>query len=409
MKILLASSSFGGGGITSYAHELIDNYSVGNDFYVMLGNDQKNPIKNKNVKVVYHDMSDISIGSLKKAIKTINNEIKPDILINSCARAISLVAPYLNNSIKLITISHSLKYIEAELAGINSKYVDRIIALSHFNKEFIRKKFSIKKTEKISVVYNFVGEHSKAAEYRNGKKANKTINIVFPGGCAGSKTPELVIRVLRELQKTDLDFKFYWLGGNYVHLSRHLPFLGVNDIRDFVKKDERIFFTGRVTREEANEIISKANIFLFPSRREGCPMSLIEAMRIGAICIVSDFPNANQEIIKDGVNGYVISHKNIKGFVEQIKDIVNNHTEYSCIYENSYKSYYEELRYENWKRQMDEILNDPQTLHKTRNESVSDAKLHLSIFKFKMRTYRSKIDITINEDIRVLLSLFKLK
>ena len=409
MKILLASSSFGGGGITSYAHELIDKYSVGNDFYVMLGNDQKDPIKNKDVKVVYHNMSDISIGNLKKAIEIINNEIKPDIIINSCARVVSLVAPYLNDNIKLITVSHSLKYIEAELAGINSKYVDRIIALSHFNKEFIRKKFSIKDAEKLSVVYNFVGEHPKATEYRNRKITNKTINIVYPGGCAGSKTPELVIRVLRELQKTDLDFKFYWMGGNYVHLSRHLPFLGVNDIRDFVKADERIVFTGRVPREEANELISKANIFLSPSRREGCPMSLIEAMRVGAICIVSDFPNANKEIIKDGVNGYVIPHKNIKGFVERIKDIVNNHAEYKCIYENSYKSYCEELRYENWKRQMDEILNNPQTLHNTRGNRVSDAKLMLSIFKFKMRTYRCKIDVTINEDIRVLLSLFKLK
>ena len=244
---------------------------------------------------------------------------------------------------------------------------------------------------------------------KNRKITNKTINIVYPGGCAGSKTPELVIRVLRELQKTDLDFKFYWMGGNYVHLSRHLPFLGVNDIRDFVKADERIVFTGRVPREEANELISKANIFLSPSRREGCPMSLIEAMRVGAICIVSDFPNANKEIIKDGVNGYVIPHKNIKGFVERIKDIVNNHAEYKCIYANSYKSYCEELRYENWKSQMDEILNDPQTLHNTRGKRVSDAKLMLSIFKFKMRTYRCKIDVTINEDIRVLLSLFKLK
>lgn len=409
MKILLASSSFGGGGITSYALELIDKYSVGNDFYVMLGSDKKYPINNKNVKVIYQNMSDISIDNLKKTVEIINNEIKPDIVINSFAKAISLIAPYLNDNIKLITVSHSLKYIEAELAGMNSKYIDNIIALSHSGKEYIKKRFSIKETNKISVIYNFVGEHPQAEEYRKRKLSNKTINIVYPGGCAGSKTPELVIRVLRELQKTNLNFRFYWMGGNYVHLSRHFPFLGVNDIRDFVKKDERIVFTGKIPREEANEIISNANIFFSPSRREGCPMSLIEAMRVGAICIVSDFPIANKEIIKDGVNGYEIPHKNIQGFVERIKDIIENHSKYSHIYDNSYKTYYEELRYENWKKQMDDIINNPNTSHAARHKRISEAKLKFDVLKFKIRTYICKLDVTINEDIKVLISLYRFK
>lgn len=409
MKILLCSSSFGGGGITSYAHELIENFSIGNEFYVMLGSDKKSPIKNSKIKVLYHDMSDVSMQNIKRIIEIINEDIKPDIVINSFAKVISLIAPYLNNDIKLVTVSHSLKYIEAELAGMNNKYVDNIIALSHSGKRYISKHFSIKDTDKISVIYNFVGEHPNADEYCNAKKLNKTINIVYPGGCAGSKTPELVIRVLRELQKTDLDFKFYWMGGNYIHLSRHFPFLGLNDIRDLVKKDERIIFTGKVPREEANEIISKANIFFSPSRREGCPMSLIEAMRVGAICIVSDFPIANKEIIKDQVNGYVIPHKDIKGFVERIQDIIINHERYTHIYNNAYKTYKEELCFEKWVEQMEQIINNRGLTHKKRGTSISNIKLQYKIFKFKLRAKICKLDVTINEDIKVLLSLYKLK
>ena len=409
MRILLASSSFGGGGITSYALELIDKYSVGNDFYVMLGNDTKSPINNKKVKIVYRNMADISIGNLKKTVEIINNEIKPDILINSFAKVVSLIAPYLNNNIKLITVSHSLKYIEAELAGMNNKYVDKIIALSHSGKRYISKRFSIKDADKISVIYNFVGEQPQAEEYRKRKLGNKTINIVYPGGCAGSKTPELVIRVLKELQKTDLNFKFYWMGGNYVHLSRHFPFLGVNDIRDFVKTDERIAFTGKIPREEANEIISNANIFFSPSRREGCPMSLIEAMRVGAICIVSDFPIANKEIIKNGENGYVIPHKNVKEFVERIKDIIANHNGYAHIYDNAYKTYKDELCFEKWVERMNNVINDNRLSHVKRRTRISDMKLRYSIFKFKLRAIICKMSVTFNEDIRVLLSLYKIK
>lgn len=409
MKILLCSSSFGSGGITTFAHELIENYSTNNEFYVMLGDDKRSPIQNSNVKVLYHDMSDISIQNLKRTIKIINEDIKPDIVINSFAGVISLIAPYLNNNIKLVTVSHSLKYIEAELAGMNNKYVDNIIALSYSGKRYINKRFSIKDTNKISVIYNFVGEHPQAEEYRSDKKANKTINIVYPGGCAGSKTPELVIRVLRELQKTDLDFKFYWMGGNYVHLSRYFPFLGMNDIRKFVKDDNRIIFTGKIPREEARKIISNANIFFSPSRREGCPMALIEAMRIGAICIVSDFPIANKEIIEDGNNGYVIPHTNINGFVERITDIITNHEKYTHIYENSYKSYKEGYCYDCWKTQMDNIINNSQTSHCTRRKSISGIVLRMNAFKFKLRKIICKLDVTINEDIKVLLALYKLK
>lgn len=409
MKILLCSSSFGGGGITSYAHELIENYSEGNDFYVMLGNDDKAPITKKNVKVLYYNMSDITIRNLKTILKVINEYIKPDLVINSFAKAISLLAPYFNNNIKLISVSHSLKYIEAELAGINSKYVDKIIALSYSGKEYIKKRFSIKDDKKISVIYNFVSEHPEAYEYRNIKKGNETINIVYSGGCAGSKTPDLVIRVLKELQKTNLKFNFFWMGGFYIHLSRYFPFLKIDDIRKFVSNDERIIFTGKIPRKEANEIISNANIFLSPSRREGCPMSLIEAMRVGAVCLVADYPIANKEIIKDGINGYIISHKDITGFVERISDIINRHKEYIHIYENSYKSYKENLCFSNWKNKMDKLLNDETLSHTERKKSVSNINLLYNILKFKLHSLYCKIDVTVNEDIKVLLSLFKLK
>ena len=119
MKILLASSSFAGGGITSYAHELINCYSEGNDFSVIIGNDEQCPIIKTGVKVYKYNCSDISFSNIRSIIKLINEEICPDILISSCAKVIALALPYLNDSIKIITVSHSLKYIEADIAAFN--------------------------------------------------------------------------------------------------------------------------------------------------------------------------------------------------------------------------------------------------------------------------------------------------
>ena len=168
MKILLCSSSFAGGGITSYAHELINCYSEGNEFSVLIGNDDQNPIIKDGVEVYKYDCSDISFENVSRIVQLINEKIQPDILISSCAKALSIALPYLNNDIKVITVSHSLKYIEADMAAFNYEYTDVVIALSDYNKAYLDKTFSIKDKHKVQGVYNFVKElqdRAKALSY----------------------------------------------------------------------------------------------------------------------------------------------------------------------------------------------------------------------------------------------------
>lgn len=141
------------------------------------------------------------------------------------------------------------------------------------------------------------------------------------------------------------------------------------EIKDILPNDSRLVITGRVPREEAMRISNEANIFLTPSRREGCPMALLEAMRVGTIPITSDYNNACKEIIKDGYNGYVIPHKNISGFIKRIKDIIRYPDRYNEIYDNSYKTYQAELSFTTWKKAMDALLNVTNCRHKKRHDA----------------------------------------
>ena len=100
MKILFATSSFGGGGITSYAKEVISQFSKGNDFSVMIGDDEVSPITTPGVKIYNYECSDLSIKNAINVINTINNDIKPDLILSSNAFIISLVSKYLNDDIK---------------------------------------------------------------------------------------------------------------------------------------------------------------------------------------------------------------------------------------------------------------------------------------------------------------------
>lgn len=368
MKIVFATSSFHGGGITSYAMEVINNYSTENDFYVIVGDDSQSPIRKDNVHVVYCESTDVSFRNAQYIIHQINECIKPDVIINSNSRLISLVAPFLLDSIKVITVSHSLKYIETDISAITNRFTDTIIALSYFNKKYIDNRFHIKDVSKTTVVYNFVADGNNIDDILQTKKAEKTLNIVFLGGNSGSKAPELAFKSLKGLLNTELDFHFYWLGDNTPTFSKIQPFKSISAL---LPQDSRITLTGRIPRTEVEELCKKANVILIPSRREGCPMSLLETMRYGIITVTSDYKNACREIIKDGYNGFIIPHNKINRFVEIMSDIILNHKKYLSYYDNSIATFKEELCFKVWKEKMDKIIYSDPVNHQIRRRKFS--------------------------------------
>ena len=50
-----------------------------------------------------------------------------------------------------------------------------------------------------------------------------------------------------------------------------------------------------------------ADVFVLPSKREGLPVALLEAMSCGLPCIASRLPGSTDAIIEDGVNGVLIT------------------------------------------------------------------------------------------------------
>ena len=183
MKILLATSSFRGGGIGSYAHEIINNYSKSHEISVIIGDDSRFPINQVGVNVYKYDCDDLSLDNAKKVLSLINKTIKPDVVINSCAKLFSLITPYLSSNITVIAVSHSLKYQELTIATKNHKYINTIVALSDSCKRYMLKKYRLE-SEKVKIVYNFVRSIADSREIRERKKNTDVISIVYAGGTA---------------------------------------------------------------------------------------------------------------------------------------------------------------------------------------------------------------------------------
>lgn len=351
MKILLATSAAvpAGGGVASYNQELVKSLKDKNDFYLLTSADEHN-VEGYIRTDCIHDENIFDFHVTKRLIDSVNGE-GYDLIINSDSEFVTVAAPFL--SAPIISVAHFVNGIFADRAGYNSPYNNAIIALSYYGKKYLEKKFRIKDSSKVKVVYNFV--HPSPKEYK--KDTNERIKIVYPGGTSIKKSVDVVMEVAYRLKQTDCDFSFIWLGGSLLP-SANFSFFRIKDIKQMLHGDERFTITGKLPRQEAEEIISSANIFLLPSRGEGCPMTLLEAMRDGCIPIVSDAKHGSRELIELSKAGFITKQNDSKSIASLIKDIILQHEKYSDYYAKTKLFSDTKLSPKEWTSQMLSIFEE---------------------------------------------------
>ena len=382
MKILLATSATvpSGGGIASYNQELLALLGDVNEFYLLTSADEHDVegfVVTESIFGKY--VQDYNFA--KHLIERINSECF-DLIINSDSEFITVSAPFLHAPI--IAIAHFINGILADRAGFNSKYVNSIVSLSYYGKAYLEKKFKIFDPNKVKVIYNFVRNISYISEKEN----NKKLVIVYPGGTSIKKSMDVVMDVAYRLKRTKFDFTFYWLG-NTVLPSAKLSIFGVKDLKQMLHDDPRFIITGNVPREEAESIISAANVFLLPSRGEGCPMTLLEAMRVGCIPIVSNAHHGSVELIKKSQAGYITKQGNSKEIVSLITDIICNHYKYRDNYSRTKRFSNNELSPEKWGEQMSIVIKQAITSQRMM-EDISELAYKQSYTHYKRLLRRDR-------------------
>lgn len=105
--------------------------------------------------------------------------------------------------------------------------------------------------------------------------------ILFASRLVPEKGAHYLIKAFREL-KTDCALI---LAGAAPSESQYIV-----ELRSLASGDPRIHFLGYVQGPLLDELFSNARIFVQPSEIEGLPISLLEAMATGNLCIASDIP-----------------------------------------------------------------------------------------------------------------------
>ena len=92
---------------------------------------------------------------------------------------------------------------------------------------------------------------------------------------------------------------------------------------NYTNISDRIVFHG-VTDNVANVMAGRA-IFVLPSKMEGMPNALIEAMVMGMACISTDCPcGGPAELIKDGVNGLLVQVTDVSTMADDLDNLMSD-------------------------------------------------------------------------------------
>ncbi|MFJ7637341.1 glycosyltransferase [Peribacillus sp. NPDC097225] len=112
------------------------------------------------------------------------------------------------------------------------------------------------------------------------------------------------------------------------NLNVEVTFIGDGDKRNYFEEqakrlniDKNIHFTGFLSSpSEIREVLLNSDMFVFPTKAEGLPRALIEAMATGLPCLSTNV-NGIPELLS---NEYLFNPLDVKGFSDKIEYLIKN-------------------------------------------------------------------------------------
>jgi glycosyltransferase involved in cell wall biosynthesis len=133
--------------------------------------------------------------------------------------------------------------------------------------------------------------------------------ILSVGRVVHQKGFDLGLRALAQLKELQWEWT---IGGDGPQMQRLRAMAQEAGLRD------RIHFAGWLPASQLRERYTSANLFLFPSRQEGMPNAVLEAMASG-LPVVATKISGNEELVIDGKTGALVPAENVDALREALR------------------------------------------------------------------------------------------
>ncbi len=139
-----------------------------------------------------------------------------------------------------------------------------------------------------------------------------SIAVLSVGELNANKNHEVILKAISKLEDKNIVYVICGKGNKKEYLESLAKELGI---------EKQLILAGY--RTDVAEIYKSCDIFAFPSKREGLPVSVMEAMASGLPCVVSDI-RGNRDLVLDGENGFLCKPTDVDSFSEKICKLAEN-------------------------------------------------------------------------------------
>ena len=226
-----------------------------------------------------------------------------------------------------------------QFAGHMLRRAKTIVVLSEIEKDFIESHWE---NLDLRVLENAVTLDQ--VQPRNAETDEKT--IVFLGRLHEDKGLREIIEACRILKNENFNFYFKCFGAGEVKdlfAAEMFEILG-----------EKFFYGGVVSGVEKWRALAASDIFLLPSRYEGLPVALLEAMAAGCIPVASNIGSIGL-VVRDGVNGFLVEPGNVAEIVEKLKLLLSDKVDRESLRQRARATIEERFNFEDYIKKLEAI------------------------------------------------------
>ena len=90
------------------------------------------------------------------------------------------------------------------------------------------------------------------------------------------------------------------------------------ELRSRWQRSSSVRMRGVKSQADTIELFAEHDVFVLPTRAEGFPVALLEAMGAGLVPVVSNLTSGVPEVVAPGVNGYRLKIGDVNGFADAI-------------------------------------------------------------------------------------------
>lgn len=195
-----------------------------------------------------------------------------------------------------------------------SRFTDVLITINHEDYTLAKKHFHARETVYLKGIGIDSSKFASGVDKRRelceayGIPSDSKL-LLSVGELSRRKNHEVVLRGLSLLKDDRFHYIICGVGGLEEYLHRLTLGLGL---------DKQVHFLG--WRDDIADLCKTADIFVFPSIREGLPVALMEAMAAG-LPVIAAKARGNTELVRNRVNGILCNENRPEAYASAIREI----------------------------------------------------------------------------------------